>query len=266
MYRYSDEDNRELYSDVAELYHRHRPDYPQQLIDHAIESANLQPNSELLEIGCGPGTATLAFASRDLRIHCVEPSTGMIQVAKRVCGLFDWVTFEHATFAESSRRAEPYDAVLAASSFHWANDSNSITRVYESLSSDGALILLWNLPPEPDVAVRQRVAEVTGRASPFFFGEYSVVEHHQHIQEQVLNRIEATNLFESPDLSAETSTRRCTPEEYLGFVATLSPFIRLPKDERQRFFSMARKALDEFPSPLITKNTCLLHVLRRKPI
>ncbi len=59
---YSLEQRKNWYSKVADAYNKTRPRYPQKLINRTVEIANLSKNTQILEIGCGPGTATTEFA------------------------------------------------------------------------------------------------------------------------------------------------------------------------------------------------------------
>jgi tRNA G46 methylase TrmB len=62
---YSDEDLKQRktwYSPAAEAYNKARPHYPRALIDRVIELTQLPADAIILEIGCGPGTATVTFA------------------------------------------------------------------------------------------------------------------------------------------------------------------------------------------------------------
>ena len=62
------------YSPVAEAYQATRPSYPSDLIDKAIKAAKLSSSSRILELGCGPGTATVAFAQLGCPMVCLEPN------------------------------------------------------------------------------------------------------------------------------------------------------------------------------------------------
>ena len=70
-------DDRERLSEpfdlAAELYHEARPDYPEQLFDRLVELTGLRPGGRVLEVGAGPGKATLPLARRGLRITALEP-------------------------------------------------------------------------------------------------------------------------------------------------------------------------------------------------
>jgi ubiquinone/menaquinone biosynthesis C-methylase UbiE len=47
-----------VFDEVAENYDRHRPTYPDVLIDRACEAAGIGPGAAVLEIGCGTGQLT----------------------------------------------------------------------------------------------------------------------------------------------------------------------------------------------------------------
>ena len=62
-----------VFDEVADDYDRHRPSYPDTLVDEACEAAGIGPGSRVLEIGCGAGQLTRSLLARDLRVTAVEP-------------------------------------------------------------------------------------------------------------------------------------------------------------------------------------------------
>ena len=61
-----DRPQRFVFDEVAELYARVRPSYPSGLIDDLIREARLQPGARVLELGAGPGNASMLLAGREL--------------------------------------------------------------------------------------------------------------------------------------------------------------------------------------------------------
>ncbi|MEM9588732.1 MAG: class I SAM-dependent methyltransferase, partial [Planctomycetota bacterium] len=256
-------DETELYSGVASLYRDHRPDYPPSLVRQAIELARLTDGDELLEIGCGPATATVPFAQAGFQIHCLEPSAGMRRVASEVCREFDRVSIQQSTLADYQPDSRSFNAVLAASSFHWALGDGMIQKVHDILRPGGALILFWNLPPEPADEIRSDIAKTCGLKKPFYFGDYSEPEHQQNIQQRVIEPLCESGLFSRPTESSQQTVRNTTPDDYLGFVQTLSPYIRMPTEQRLRFLDCAGRVLKQAGETIRVRNTCLLHVAHR---
>ena len=59
---------RATFDTVAASYAGARPAYPGQLYDALVAATGIGPGSRLLEVGCGPGTATLPLARLGCRI------------------------------------------------------------------------------------------------------------------------------------------------------------------------------------------------------
>jgi SAM-dependent methyltransferase len=81
---YSDknlEQRKNWYSPAAEAYNKARPFYPQDLIRQVVEIAQLSSCSRILEVGCGPATATIAFARLGSPMVCLEPNPAFYQLA-----------------------------------------------------------------------------------------------------------------------------------------------------------------------------------------
>jgi 2-polyprenyl-3-methyl-5-hydroxy-6-metoxy-1,4-benzoquinol methylase len=72
----------EIFNEVAEEYDRHRPAYPDALIDRACEVGGLGPGATVLEIGCGTGQLTRSLLARGLRVTAIEPGERLIAQAR----------------------------------------------------------------------------------------------------------------------------------------------------------------------------------------
>lgn len=66
-----DSDGR-AFDQVAAEYNRHRPAYPDRVIDLACERAGLERGDHVLEIGCGTGQLTRSLLHRGLRVTAIE--------------------------------------------------------------------------------------------------------------------------------------------------------------------------------------------------
>ncbi|WP_152365722.1 hypothetical protein [Microlunatus speluncae] len=66
---------RETFDQSADFYLSARPSFPTQLFDDLIELCGLGDNATLLEIGAGPGNATLPIAQKGLKITALEPGS-----------------------------------------------------------------------------------------------------------------------------------------------------------------------------------------------
>src|SRR5437763_12667827 len=71
-----------VFNEVAGEYDRHRPAYPDVLIDQACALAGLGPGAWVLEVGCGTGQLTRSLLARGLRVTAVEPGAQLIARAR----------------------------------------------------------------------------------------------------------------------------------------------------------------------------------------
>ena len=268
----------ELYGSVASLYHTYRPRYPEELIVKAIDSSPLlkdkiDEHSHILEIGCGPGTVTLQLLQRGFRIHAFDPSSDMIEQAKTVCQDFSGsVHFEISTLQSFESSDQKYDAIVAASSLHWAlaepDPMHLIQKLSNFLKPSGTLILLWNFPFQPSEALRDVVADAIGKPKPFFFpGVGRTEDHVQQLDEKVLRPLSESKFFGPIESTRVEIEEEIAIKDFFSFLNTLSMYIKvIPADEKQHFFADAEKAiLEHFGSTnLQTTRSSILNVLKKK--
>lgn len=130
---------RETFNEAAELYNRVRPGYPPALFSDLAELADLVPGSRVLEIGCGTGQATVPMAERAYSIVAVELGRELAAVARRNLAAFASVRVEVAAFEDWALPAQPFDAVVAATAFHWLDPATRVSKSADALRSGGTL-------------------------------------------------------------------------------------------------------------------------------
>ena len=73
-----------VFDEIADEYERHRPTYPDVLVDQACQLAGLEPGAPVLEIGCGTGKLTRSLVERGLEVTAVEPGRQLIARAQEL--------------------------------------------------------------------------------------------------------------------------------------------------------------------------------------
>src|ERR1051326_2358664 len=117
-----------VFNDVPELYDRVRPGYPDELFADLVDVSGLNTSSSVLEVGCGTGQATRSLAALGFALTAVEPGPELAALARRrVPG----VTVETSTFEDWDDRGRRFDAIVAASSWHWVDASIGWPKAYE---------------------------------------------------------------------------------------------------------------------------------------
>lgn len=131
-------DRRPLAFDAAaELYDRARPGYPAKLFDDL--AADLSPGARLLELGCGTGQATIPLAEYGYQITALEPGPNLAAVARQKLARFPGVAIVVSTFEDWSLPAEPFDAVVSATAFHWIDKTVRVAKSADALRPNGVI-------------------------------------------------------------------------------------------------------------------------------
>lgn len=130
---------RATFNEAAELYDRARPGYPPEVFDDLAELAGIRPGSRVLEIGPGTGQATVPMAKRGYQITALEIGADMAAVARRNLAGFPLVALIVSAFEEWPLPAEPFDAVVSATAFHWLDPEVRLTKAADALRLGGAL-------------------------------------------------------------------------------------------------------------------------------
>ncbi|MEA5595041.1 class I SAM-dependent methyltransferase [Rivularia sp. UHCC 0363] len=223
------EQRKNWYSKVADAYNRTRPRYPQELVDRTIELAKLSENAKILEIGCGPGTATTEFAKFGFSMVCLEPSEESCNLATQNCANFPDVEIINTTFEEWVQTDE-FDCVLAATSFHWVSPDIGYPKLKKVLKDNGSLILLWNKEPQPSYEVYQILDEVYQRQVPSL-SRYEERGTQEKILRELGNNVIKSGFFKDLVYEQMECDRVYSIDDYLSLLSTLSPYIKL--DYRQ---------------------------------
>jgi SAM-dependent methyltransferase len=139
-------EQRLVFGEVAETYDRHRPSYPDRLVDDLIEQARLDGRRAVLEVGAGTGKATTMFAARGIPVVGVEPSAEMAAVARRNLAAYPDVAIERGDFETWDPAGRTFPLVFAAQAWHWISPAVGYERAASLLEPGGLLAAFWNRP------------------------------------------------------------------------------------------------------------------------
>ncbi len=134
---------RQTFNQVASLYDRNRPSYPEAVFDDLIALSGVGPASRIFEIGCGTGHATQALAARGLAIDCIEMGENMAALARQRLAAYPRVQIIVANF-DSWETGQRYDLIYAATAYHWLNPATRDHRIAALLKSGGHLAVWRN--------------------------------------------------------------------------------------------------------------------------
>jgi SAM-dependent methyltransferase len=228
---------KQWYSPAAVAYSRARPRYPQALIEQVVAIAQLSAQSRILEVGCGPATATVDFAPLGAPILGLEPNPDFYQFACQECATFPNVTLQNQSFEEWQLEPEAFDVVLAASSFHWIPTDVAYPKAADALRSHGHLILLWNKELQPTLEVHQQVL------SPVYQAHAPELERYedQATQVKILDGLgqfaRESGRFANLITGQMESEVTYSIDTYLMLLNSYSPYLKLDPVRKEALFA-----------------------------
>jgi SAM-dependent methyltransferase len=242
-----------VFDEVAADYDRHRPAYPDELVDQACRVAGIGSGDHVLEVGCGSGQLTRSLLARGLHVTALEPGKNLIALARQNlegAGEAEWV---NARFEDALLPRDHFRAVFSASAFHWVDPEVGWQKASDVLVPGGTLALVQYCGLEeprtkgdqeaalaaiakaaPDIAAnwpayrdldatlagmeqrRGNVSEVWA-----WFGSYDI------------GRDYAGRLFGDVQVAAMPKLSEHTPDELNALVRTMSHYARLSPGQRQ---------------------------------
>lgn len=200
---------RDGFDEVAELYDKVRPGYPDDLFDEL--AAALLRSPMVVEVGPGTGQATKGLVARGAKVTAVELGAHLAAVLARNLPTVDVVVgpFETVDLALGS-----FDAVVAASSYHWVPPEARLSRPAALLRSGGhlALIALNQVASPADRGFFEEVHHVFSRHG--LPGTHDPVPTHEELVPEFVDEIVASPHFAEPSIRRYRWDQRYTAREY----------------------------------------------------
>lgn len=232
------ERRRRSFDSVADRYFAYRPSYPSAAFDLLV--ARVPPPALVLEVGPGPGLATLPLAERGYRIVGIELGERLAAEARRNLAKQRSVQIVNADF-ESWRPPKPhgFDVVLAASSWHWIDPAIGYERAWSALRREGCLALMANHPRPGRTGSRARRF---WEATDPLYRQYApqLVERRGWNPSRlpdVRNAIRRSGRFAPAERHVLTWSRTFDADAYVALLDTYSDHRTLPASARARLFT-----------------------------
>ena len=257
------EQRKNWYSPAAEAYNKVRPRYPQDLISQVVAIAKLSSASQILEVGCGPATATLAFAELGSSILCLEPNPDFYQLAQENCQQYPQIKIQNLSFEEWTLEVGKFDAVLAATSFHWIASDVGYPKAAKALRKNGYLIFLWNKQLQPSYEVYQNLSAIYQAHAPSL-DQYEDRETQENILQGLGQIVIDSGQFKNLVFGQINTEVTYTVDEYLALLNTYSPYLRLVPQNKEALFKGLRKRIEsDFGGSLQLSYMSAFHIAQK---
>jgi SAM-dependent methyltransferase len=243
---------RETFNEVAELYDRARPRYPEALVADLIRVGGLGPGSRVLEIGPGTGQLSVPLAVFGCRVTAVELGPALAAVARQRLREFPLVDVVVADFERWELPPEPFDLVVSATAFHWIDPAVRVVKAARALRPGGHLALVTT-------------HHVAGGTSEFFARAQNCYERWDPATPPGLRLRDATEVstdttelarsphFEQITVERHTQDIAYSTDEYIDVLLTYSGHRALDDTARQGLLGCIRELIETRYGGRITK-------------
>jgi SAM-dependent methyltransferase len=271
------------FNQVAAEYDRHRPTYPEQLVDLACLRAGLERGEEVLEIGCGTGQLTRSLLARGLRVTAIEPGTQLAGLAQQRLRGTGELKLVNARFEDARLPHEHFRAVFSASAIHWVDPDVGWQRAADALVPDGTLALIQYFglhePRSADdqqallsamTAIAPEIAAGWPRYRDLKTTLAGARERRENISEAwawlgdyELAREYAAPLFHDAQIAAEPMLMEHSATELSALLGTMSFWSRLSPEQREATESVNRTLHEQLGRPIRSSIVACLVTARR---
>ncbi|HEX5204550.1 MAG TPA: class I SAM-dependent methyltransferase [Actinoplanes sp.] len=222
-----------VFNEVPELYDRARPGYPDELFADLAALTGIGAGSPVLEVGAGTGQATRSLAALGCEVTALEPGPDLAALARRRLAASGAVHIEQSPFETWDDRGARFEAVVAASAWHWVDPAIGWRRAHEILRPGGWLAVVGNVvfrrPGEPEMYAE--TADLHDRFAPG-----NPAWSHPPLEEDaraIDQAWDAGEWFEPPIVRWYQAVQWFSGPEFADHLRTNSPYRRLDPEVRE---------------------------------
>jgi ubiquinone/menaquinone biosynthesis C-methylase UbiE len=274
-----------VFDEIAAEYDRHRPAYPDELVDQACQVAGLGSGDHVLEIGCGSGQLTRSLVARGLHVTALEPGTSLIALARQNLDGAGEVEFVNAQFEQASLPGERFRAVFCASAFHWVDPEVSWQKAADVLVPGGTLALMsyFGLSEPRTRGDQEAVLAAIAKVAPDIAADWPAyrdldgtlagAEQRRGNVSRVwawlgsydMGRDYAGRLFGDVQVAVMPRLTEHTPDKLNAIIRTMSFYARLSPGQRQALEREYEAVYERLGRPIRASTVAALVTARRSP-
>ncbi|WP_433515650.1 class I SAM-dependent methyltransferase [Nonomuraea sp. CA-143628] len=247
---------RATFDSAADSYQDARPDYPAELYSDLLAITAITPPAHLLEVGCGPGKATLPLARMGFRITAVELGDALAAEARHRLAEFADVSVIASSFEGWEPPAEArFDLAYAATAWKWVDPEVKYAKAAELLTPGGHLAV-WNADHafpadfDPFFTEIQKVYDEIGEGD----GSPWPPPLPENQPDPIATEFDASGHFTVVGTRLYVWGLRYTVDEYIALLDTFSGHIAMEPAKREHLYREIRRLLAARPDGRLVRH------------
>ncbi len=258
-----DRSRRITFEEVADLYDEVRPGYPDELVGDVLALSGIQAGGRILEIGCGPGNATIQFAQHGYQILGIELGERLAALAAKNCQAYPGVEIVNSSFEDWELKEAAFDLAISADAFHWIPPEVGYPKVSKALKKSGSAAFFWNMPVDPRTEWSRAIEEVYQKTSPGLENPDKPSFTAEQLTEIICENFINSACFGQVTTRKYSGSVTLSSDQYLKLLRTFSSHHELDEATRKNLFAEIRKVLERYGGQVNKPQATILFIARR---
>ncbi len=239
--------------DISANDYNIRPGYPEKLYKDIMSISKITKSDKILEIGCGTGQATVAFAKFGFNILCIDIGKNLCKLTAENCKEYKNVRIENISFEDLQSEANTFNFIYSASAFHWIPYGIGIPKAAILLKNFGCLAIFRNHHHRPFTGFFEESQTIYDK---YFRKSAETNKINKGLSFEA--QIKKNKLFKSLEIIEYRWEKTFKADDYIKLLNTYSGNIVLDKKVKTKFYSdiydlIVKKYNGEVVRPYLTR-------------
>ena len=256
--------NKKVFNDIISDYAFARPGYPDELYFDIINFAALKKDTEILEIGSGPGQATDYFVKGGYSITGLEIGENQVDYLSEKYAKYQNFKAICSSFEEYKIPNDTFSLILSATAFHWIEPEIGYPKAYQLLTNGGVLAVFWHMSSiirRKTVACKE-LTRIYRKYAPeldsYISADESVALHKQRVAD-----IQTKGLFGMPIYKKYKWNDEYTTDRFIKLLNSYSDMHEISKDKRDSVLKSAAEYVNNNGGKVIVPQEVWLYMVKK---
>lgn len=232
------------FTTVSSLYDKSRMNYPEELFADIFKIAELNSDSEVLELGAGSGIASQQIMNHfNPKLTLIEPGKDFTNLLKAKYGHLKEIQIEQTSF-EDFKTTRKFDAIISATAFHWVKPEYKYTKTADLLKDRGRLILFWTNYTRDDQEIFDDIQEIYKKYYPDEAVNNDIRNLQKKKRENRKNELQESSSFSLVFNKEYTCYYDLTAKEYTDLLKSFSNNITKQEKSLEKFYQEIERLIE----------------------